>query len=259
MNQPLKALIIEDEELLAKALKDKIAKVDPDITIIDILPSLKTARKWLMQEAMPDLFFMDIQLSDGISFDLFNDYHIQSPVIFTTAYDEYAIRAFKVNGVDYLLKPINQDELTVAITKARHVIGRQAVPADLKQLLQSLSQPRNEPVYKEKFMVSIRNQWMPVSSNSIACFMKDNLIYCYLHTGEKYILDYPSLDEIEELVDPRLFYRASRQSIIHLEAVQTIKTQGNSKLIIRLKPPLDKMEIDMSRLKAPDFKKWLDR
>ena len=255
----MKALIIEDEELLARALKDKIRISDEAITVVDVLPSLKTSRRWLMEHAEPDIIFMDIQLSDGISFDLFKDYQLKCPVIFTTAYDEYAIRAFKVNSVDYLLKPVDQDELTAAIEKAKALIKqKQQLPADMDQLLRSL-QAGKQTLYKEKFMVNVRNQWMPVNTKDIACFMKEQLIYCYLHNGEKYIIDYPSLDEIEEVLDPRQFYRANRQCLLNIDAVQTIKAQDNSKLLIKLKSPLDKLEVDMSRLKAPDFKKWIDR
>src|SRR5215471_3236718 len=118
----MKALIIEDEALIAKELQYKIKSVADDIDVIEVLPSLKTARKWFMQNAEPDLIFMDIQLSDGVSFELFDLYKLSCPVIFTTAYDEYALRAFKVNGIDYLLKPVDEVELKKAIDKSRTII-----------------------------------------------------------------------------------------------------------------------------------------
>jgi DNA-binding LytR/AlgR family response regulator len=261
MTPSIKALIIEDEEIIARVLQDKIKAVAEDIVVIDVLPSLKTARKWFLQNAEPDLIFMDIQLSDGVSFEIFNQYTINCPVIFTTAYDEYAIRAFKVNGVDYLLKPVQEEELKRAVDKCRLIIqGKNKFAPDIQELLQSLAGPRQQQLpYKEKFIVNVRNQWMPVSTGDIACFAKEALNYIYLLNGEKYIIDYTSLEEIEELLNPRKFYRANRQYIINIEAVQTVKPMDNSKLVIRLKEPLTKMEIDMSRLKAPDFKKWLDR
>jgi DNA-binding LytR/AlgR family response regulator len=261
MSQPLKALIIEDEEIIANVLQGKIKAVAEDIKVIAILPSLKTARKWFMENAEPDLIFMDIQLSDGVSFDLFNHVEVSCPVIFTTAYDEYAIRAFKVNGIDYLLKPIDSDDLKKAIDKCRQFIkGKTGFGGDLQQLIQSLANPQlQKKAYKEKFIVNVRSQWMPVSTTDIACFAKEAVNYVYLLNGEKYIIDFDTLEEIEDLLDPEKFYRANRQHIVNLEAIQTVKMQDNAKLIIRLKEPLQKIEIDMSRLKAPHFKKWLDR
>ncbi|MBC7934853.1 MAG: response regulator transcription factor [Rhizobacter sp.] len=257
----MKALIIEDEEIIAQVLKNKIKAVADDVQILEILPSLKTAKKWFVNNAEPDLIFMDIQLSDGVSFDIFNHYNISCPVVFTTAYDEYAIRAFKVNGVDYLLKPIDEGELKKAIDKCRAIINSVSrFPTDMQQLIKSLSGPQ-EAVnrYKEKFIVNQRNQWVPVNTKDIACFAKEALNYIYLFSGEKYMLDFSSLEEIEELLDEKKFYRANRQYIINVDAIQNVKPMGDSKLKIRLVEPLSKIEIDMSRLKAPAFKKWLDR
>jgi DNA-binding LytR/AlgR family response regulator len=256
----MKAVIIEDEEIIAKVLENKVKKVAPDVQIIQVLPSLKTARKWLAENAEPDLFFMDIQLSDGVSFDIFNDFHLQCPVIFTTAYDEYAIRAFRVNGIDYLLKPVKENELTAAIDKCRKLLEKnEKQPVDIAELIKSLGNPLAASKYKEKFIVNIRNQWMPVNTKDIACFSKEMLNYIYLVNGEKYMIDYVTLEEVEELLNPRQFCRANRQFIINIDAIQSVKPVENSKLIIRLKEPNQKLEIDMSRLKSPEFKKWLDR
>ncbi|CAN5775112.1 LytTR family DNA-binding domain-containing protein [soil metagenome] len=256
----MKAVIIEDEEIIAKVLENKIRKVAPDVQVMQVLPSLKTARKWLGENAEPDLMFMDIQLGDGVSFDLFNDYALKCPVIFTTAYDEYAIRAFKVNGVDYLLKPVKETELVAAIDKCRRLATKSDTsPADIIELVRSMTNPTAAPKYKEKFIVNIRNQWLPVSTKDVACFSKEILNYIYLLGGEKYIIDYSTLEELEELLDPKQFYRANRQFIINIEAVQMVKPIENSKLIIQLKEPNHKLDIDISRLKSPDFKRWLDR
>ena len=256
----MKAVIIEDEDIIAKVLENKIQKVAPDVQVINILPSLKTARKWLGENAEPDLMFMDIQLSDGVSFDIFNDFSLKCPVIFTTAYDEYAIRAFKVNGVDYLLKPVKEAELTVAIDKCRKLAdNRDSSSQDIASLIRSLANPSATAKYKEKFIINVRNQWMPVNTKDIACFSKEVLNYIYLFNGEKYMLDYVTLEEVEELLDPKQFYRANRQFIINMDAIQSVKPVENSKLIVRLKEPNHKLEIDMSRLKSPEFKKWMDR
>ncbi|MGB4958437.1 MAG: LytTR family DNA-binding domain-containing protein [Saprospiraceae bacterium] len=256
----MKAVIIEDEEIIAKVLLNKIKLVAPDINVVAVLPSLKTSRRWFGEHAEPDLLFMDIQLSDGVSFDIFNDFNLSCPVIFTTAYDEYAIQAFKVNGVDYLLKPVNDQDLSAAIEKCRKLIGKsEAAPADMAALIKSLANPGSASRYKEKFIVNVRNQWMPVSTKDIACFSKEVVNYIYLLNGERYMVDFVTLEEVEELLDPKQFYRANRQFIINLDAIHTVKPVENSKLIMRLKEPNHKLEIDISRLKSPEFKKWMDR
>ena len=256
----MKAVIIEDEEIIAQVLLNKIKKVAADVEVVAILPSLKTARRWFGENAEPDILFMDIQLSDGVSFDIFNHFSLTCPVIFTTAYDEYAIRAFKVNGVDYLLKPVNEADLANAIDKCRRQVTKNEIaPADISQLIRNLANPEAASRYKEKFIVNIRNQWMPVNTKDIACFSKEVLNYIYLFNGDRYMIDYVTLEEVEELLNPKQFYRASRQFIINMEAIQTVKPVENSKLIVRLKEPNHKLEIDMSRLKSPEFKKWIDR
>jgi DNA-binding LytR/AlgR family response regulator len=256
----MKALIIEDENLIAQELQNKIETVSGDVDIVEILPSLKTARRWFMSNAEPDMIFMDIQLSDGVSFELFDAYQLNCPVIFTTAYDEYAIRAFKVNGVDYLLKPVDTDELKKAIDKCRSIVeSKTQFPSDIKQLVQKLSRPQApQTMYKEKFIVHFRHQWIPVNTKDIACFMKENIHYIYTFSGEKHILDFTTMEEIEELLDPQKFYRANRQFIVHVDAIQSVMPHENQKLSLTLKTPL-KMVVDVSREKAPAFKKWFDR
>lgn len=256
----MKAVIIEDEEIIANLLLNKIRKLAPDVNVLTILPSLKTARRWFGENAAPDLLLMDIQLSDGVSFDLFNSFELKCPVIFTTAYDEYAIRAFKVNGADYLLKPIKDADLAAAIEKCKKIIAQNiGHPADIQNLVTTVAD-RSLPVkYKEKFIVNVRNQWMPVNTRDIACFSKEVLNYIYLFNGDRYSTDFVTLDEVEELLDPQQFYRANRQFIINIDAIHSVKPVENSKLIIRLKEPNHKLEIDMSRLKSPEFKKWMDR
>jgi len=254
----MNAVIIEDEALIARELQHKVAEVAPDIKVIGTLPSLKTAYKWFMENAEPDMIFADIQLSDGVSFEIFERYNLKCPVVFTTAYDEYAIKAFKVNGVDYLLKPIDEDELKKAIDKCRAIMeSKSQYPKDIQQLLKMVTNPQVN-VFKEKFIVKVRHQWLPVLTKDIACFCRENLNYLFTFTGDKHILDFTTLDEVEELLDPRIFYRANRQAIIHIDSIQSIKPQENQKLIVTLKAPI-KMELDISREKAPGFKKWFDR
>lgn len=255
----MKAIIIEDELLIAKELKYKIAQVAPDVEILEHLTSLKTAKKWFLNNAEPDLIFMDIQLGDGMSFELFEQYTLQCPVIFTTAYDEYAIRAFKVNGFDYLLKPVDEAILRRSLDRCRAMLeSKQPKHESLLELARLLQNPSKISLFKEKFIASARGQWVPVRTIDIACFMRDQLNYLHTFTGEKYLLDYNTMEEIEELLDPQLFYRANRQCILHVDAIQSVRPHENQKLTVHLKAPL-KMEIDISREKAPGFKKWLDR
>lgn len=256
----MKAVIIEDEHFNAQVLQNKIRAIDPQIEIAAIIPSLKVARKWFLHHAEPDMLFMDIQLSDGVSFEIFDEFKLSCPIVFTTAYDEYALRAFKVNGVDYLLKPIDTNELQKSIEKCKLILqSKSPVPHDFSLLMEALHKSSSLPAFKERFMANIRNQWMPIAVTDIACFARDTLNYIYLFTGERYQIDYATLDEVEALIDQKKFYRANRQYIIHINAVHTVKAFDNSKLMVKLKEPNHKLEIDISREKAPAFKKWIDQ
>ena len=254
------AVIIEDENLIAKELAYKIYSVAPDVKITTILPSVKTSYKWFMENAEPDLLFADIQLSDGVSFEIFERYQLKCPVIFTTAYDGYAIKAFKVNGIDYLLKPVDIDDLKKAIAKARDIVNsKNQYPKDIQQLLAMMANPQTAiNTFKEKFVVKQRNNWIPIFTKDIACFVRDSLIYLYTFGGERHILDYVTIDEIEQLLDSKIYYRSNRQSIVHIDAIQSIMPHENQKLTLTLKDPL-KMEQDISREKAPAFKKWFEK
>jgi DNA-binding LytR/AlgR family response regulator len=256
----MKAVIIEDESLIAAEMKSSLAQVAPYLEVDAVLPSLKAARKYFMEHQEPDLLFMDIRLSDGLSFELFQQFDLGCPVIFCTAYEEYAIRAFKVNGVDYLLKPVQEDELERAVNKVREQLQqKQAVPANLQQLLQYFGNPTlPSGQYKERFIVNSNNKWMPVETADIAAISKDNLNYLHTFKGEKHIYDFSALDDIEALLDPKLFFRANRQTIIHINAIQVVRPDGNQKLKVQLRAPV-KLEVDISREKAPAFRKWVDR
>ncbi len=256
----MNALIIEDEILLAKELEATLTEVDESVKIIDVLPSLKTARKWFMQNPEPDIIFMDVQLSDGISFTLFEEFELKCPVIFTTAYDQYAVKAFKVNGADYLLKPVIKEDISKALQKCRSNKKNAILYDDgRKDILHTINeQHAGSNVFKEKFIVNLRNQWLPVNTKDIACFYKDSLHYLFTFSGEKYILSYDSMEDIETLLNPSVFYRANRQAIININAIQSVKSHENAKLTVTLKLPV-KLEVDISRDKAPQFRKWVDR
>jgi DNA-binding LytR/AlgR family response regulator len=253
----MNAIIIEDEALIAKELVKKIGDVEPGIKIHAILPSLKTARNWLKENAEPDLIFMDVQLSDGVSFELFQSFTLQCPVIFTTAYDEYAMRAFKSNGVDYLLKPVNKDDLRTAIEKCRRMQSNKTVlPFDMASLLAAFVP--QQTTSKEKFIVNFRNTLLPVKTSDIAYFVRDQLIYLCTFDNQRHILDYDTLEEIEAVLNTGIFYRANRQYIINENAIRNVHTHPTGKLTLRLVMQ-SSPEIDISREKAPGFKKWLDK
>jgi DNA-binding LytR/AlgR family response regulator len=257
----MKALIIEDEKLIARELMNKITAVDSNIQILEIIPSLKAARKWFLNNEEPDLIFMDIQLSDGLSFDIFKSVSLTCPIIFITAYDQYAIRAFKLNGIDYLLKPVNDNELKAAIDKAKRMV-LSAVPYshDFKQLAGDYANPEITSLkYKERFIVHYRNQWIPLNVADIALFTRNNLNYIFTRDGKSYVCDTGTLEEIEEIIHPRMFFRANRQYIIHIDSISSIRSAENQKLVLHLKEPLAHIQIDISREKAPAFKKWLNR
>lgn len=256
----MKAVIVEDEKLIAADLNKMLAHCCPDIEILATLHSLKASVEWFNANPTPDLVFMDIQLSDGTSFEIFEKTGLQCPVIFTTAYNEYAIRAFKVNSVDYLLKPIDEDELRRAVEKYRKVFLLNGNTSPLQAQIQALVQqiyPAPHPKHKERFIVHYKNTLMPVNTDHIALFARDELVFIYTQDGERYIPDhYNSLDEIEADLDPQVFFRANRQVIVNINVIENYRADYTGKLHVKLKTALYP-ETDISREKAPLFKKWL--
>ena len=257
----MNVIIVEDEKLVAKELSMKIAEIDANLIILAVLPSVKTALKWLGENTEPDMIFADIQLADGVSFEIFEKFQLSCPVIFITSYNEYAIRAFKVNGIDYLLKPVEPEELSKAIEKAKKINKNLSKPSiDIDQLIEMLNSGENsKTVYKETFLCNYRNAWIPIKTEEMAYLMYDALIYVCTKTHEKYNMDFESLDEIEEMLDPNLFFRVNRQIIVNRNAVQKVWGIENSKMMVKLKEPHQNIEVDLSRQKAPVFKKWLEK
>ena len=250
----MRLLIIEDEPLVAKDLQHRIARIAPDATVVATLSSVSEARKWFQNNAVPDLILSDIQLSDGISFDIFEHLHLKCPVIFTTAYDEYAIRAFKLNSIDYLLKPIDGAELQRALKKYQELTNEHLVGEQVKTLLQGWG--KGEKKYKTRFLTVQRNSLVPVTEGEIGLFHKEELIYIHTTNNEKLIGEHQTLDEIESLIGPARFFRVNRQYIIHIQTVARIKSTHKG-LSVQLKPPFQ-VELDISREKAAAFKNWLE-
>jgi two-component system, LytTR family, response regulator len=249
----MRILIIEDELLVARDIQHHIARIEPEAEIVGILTSVESSNRWFDGHAMPDLILSDIQLSDGIAFDIFESRNITCPIIFTTAYDDYAIRAFKLNSIDYLLKPVDPVELTRALHKYKLFKPAHQIGDQLSDLIHKWNS--QIPQFKERFLVVHGNSQIPVSSSEIAFFHKEQLIFLHNIQNEKFICEYNALDEVEELVDPKYFFRVNRQYIIHIQAVGKVKSTHKG-LSLSLKPPFMN-EIDISREKAVSFKKWL--
>ena len=253
----MKVLIIEDESLIAKNLQRLLREVMPDVEILAVIDSLSAAVKWLRSNPHPDLLFMDIQLSDGVSFDIFTQVSIDKPIIFTTAYDEYAIKAFKFNSIDYLLKPIDKADLKTALDKFHRLYEQSAgKQSEIMELVSILNSKRPVP-FKERFLVHHKSGFIPIQSDLISVFLKDQIIYLLSTSGQKYVTDYNTLDEIEELVNPLSFYRANRQTLINKSAVESIQKHFSGKVEVKVRGYAD-MIIDVSREKAQDFKNWLE-
>jgi DNA-binding LytR/AlgR family response regulator len=249
--------IIEDEALIARSLEKVLREIDNTIQVAVVLDSVVSAVQYFKNNLHPDLVFMDIQLSDGVSFDIFNQVKIECPIIFTTAYNEYAIRAFKVNSVDYLLKPIDKNDLINALEKFRKFY---ATKDNSLQNLNSLAKDYflpNKVKFKERFLVHFKNGLIPITSDKVAYFLKDQIIYLFTHDGQKYITDYSTIDEIEELVNPAVFFRANRQTLLQIAAVDSYHKHATGKLEVSVKGN-SLLPLEVSREKAGDFKTWIE-
>lgn len=257
----MNVLIIEDEPLAANDLRFVLGELDPTITVLAVIDSTSDALRWFEQHPEPDLILCDIQLSDGSSFEIFSQRDISCPVIFTTAYNEYALRAFSLNSIDYLLKPIDRSEMARALTKLQRLrtapLTTDIIRQQLSGLLENFSGVRPTQRYKQRFLVHAQGMTVLVDITNIACFIKEEIIFLLTLDGKRFITDYESVDEVEEHLDPVLFFRANRQTMLHLTAVERFKTEYTGKLTVYCKPPLNTLTIDISREKAPLFKKWL--
>lgn len=248
----MKVLIIEDEKPASLKLIRLLKEVNLDIEIVAVLKSVEQSINWFLKNPKADLIFMDIQLEDGICFEIFENSKIQTPIIFTTAYDEYALKAFKVNSVDYLLKPIDSEELKNAIDKFNvHYIQTDYARFDsiIKQL---------QPKKKERFLIKIGVHYKPIQTSKINCFyIKEKCNFIHTDTGKNYPVDF-SLDKIEQLIDLRMFFRVSRNFIVNLNAIDDIITYSSNRLKIILKNWTEKVDIIISRERVADFKKWME-
>ena len=253
----MKVLVIEDEPLVAESLMKQVRQVEPTAELTGPLPTVKASLKWLAENPQPDLILSDIQLADGISLDIFSESKINCPVIFTTAYNEYAIRAFKVNSIDYLLKPIDKNELAAAFQKFHLLQSKFSDAVYLQEMKELFNNFNKSKQYKERFAVHMGRSVTLIPAEDIALFLKEELIYLINKEGNRFITDFRSLDEVEELVNPKSFYRVNRQHLVHLPCIESYRGDDTGKLTLKLRG-IKTSELVVSKEKAAEFKKWFD-
>jgi two-component system response regulator LytT len=250
----MKVLILEDETLAADKLESSLLELQPEWQIASRIKSIASAIEWLESNPHPDLIISDIRLLDGLCFEIFARVKVEKPVIFTTAYDQYAIRAFEVNSIDYLLKPVQKDKLKSALGKLQ--VPKDAPLPDYNEVLNFIKS--NKTSYKSRFMVRLGQRIVAVPSEKIAYFYSESkLTYIVTLDGKKFPLDQP-LDELMDLLDPKRFFRANRQFIVAFDSIAEIHPYFKGRIKILLQPKSDE-EIVISSDRTPEFKKWIDQ
>lgn len=252
----MKALIVEDELLARNNLRNIIMKQFDDIEIVGMLSSVKGTIEWLLDpEHRTDLIFLDVELSDGMCFDIFEQVQTRAKIIVTTAYDSYALQAFKINSIDYLLKPIDPNELRTAVDRCR-ARGAESPAIDVEELRKALTGD-SRPACKSRFVIRQGDRIVLLKVDDIAYFhAEDKSTYAVTFDGKRYILDM-TLDAAQESVDPHRFFRVSRSQIVSINAIETISKHLNNRLKINIQPKPD-FEIFVSRFRIPDFLEWLE-
>jgi DNA-binding LytR/AlgR family response regulator len=250
-------LIIEDEPQAANRLETLILAVRPGSSIVGKLDSVKRAVAWLQTNPAPDIVFMDIQLADGLSFEIFTQVTVSSPVIFTTAYNEYALKAFKVNSIDYLLKPVDDDELNGAFKKFDSLVRQPAAAGKVMESIEYAMQMLTKK-YKERFVLKVGEHLKSVEVKDILFFYSlDKATFAHTADGRKHILDF-TLDQLEGLLNPDRFFRINRKYIVATDSIQDMISYTNSRLKLALKTS-DDDDIIVARERVQPFKEWLDR
>jgi DNA-binding LytR/AlgR family response regulator len=251
----MKAIIIEDEQFAAQRLENLIKAYDPGIEIIAKLESVSESIVWFKENKAPDLVFLDIHLEDGISFTIFDVVQVNVPIIFTTAFDEYAIKAFKLKSIDYLLKPIVQEDLNKAIEKYKTWGDGQIKMVDIKELFSLMKEGKEN--YRERFSVTSGTKLKTIEVKDIAYFFSTSgITFVVMNDKHQYSLD-QSLDNLINQLDAKQFYRINRQYLISLKSIANVHIFPKSRLKLDLNPP-QQDEIYVSIDKVPEFKRWLD-
>jgi DNA-binding LytR/AlgR family response regulator len=259
----MKILIVEDEDLAVKKLKKTLMSVDESATVVGEADSIKSTVNWLQNNPSPDLILMDIELADGQSFEIFNHVQVKSPVIFITSYDEYALKAFKVNSVDYLLKPVQKEDLHAALEKYREIKQMyKSEPATsqvlIEDLVKELQQKLQTKEFRKRFLVKHGQKLVSVEIDDIAYFFSDGrLNFFKTFDNRKFVVDY-TMDELNEMLDPDKYFRISRSFYISVNSVSQIHDYFGNRLLLHLKPETEKEAI-VSREKVTEFKTWLGK
>ena len=252
----MKIFILEDERLAAQQLEQLLLDIDDTCKIIGSAKSVESGLEWFKTNTPPDLIFSDIRLLDGLSFDLFQQIDVNIPIIFTTAYDQYAIRAFETNSIDYLLKPIQKDKLMASLGKYKLLMASHSPAPDYSDVLKALSKRDQE--YKMRFMIRNGNKILAIPVEKIAYFYSQNkLTHIVTEDGKRYPYDQP-LEVIDQQLDPRIFFRANRKYVISFASIAEIHPYFKGRIKINLTPETDD-EVVISAEKTPEFKIWLDQ
>lgn len=247
-------LIVEDEEPAVTRLKKLLLEIEPEIKILDVIVSVRSAVDWLNSHSSPDLILMDINLADGSSFEIFAQVKIDTPVIFITAFDEFAIKAFKVNSVEYLLKPVKKDELVAALEKFKRIHQSKSQLPDINLLLETLKEKQEK--FKKRFLIRYGEHIKTIDIAQVAYFYTEEKIN-FLKTKDNYSypVDY-NLDKLETMLDPERFFRINRQFIISIDSIGEMYSFSKSRVKINLKPPSN-LDTIVSTERSPHFKEWL--
>ncbi len=249
-------LLLEDETLAAERLQNLLLEVEPDAKIIAQLKSVEAAVEWLQSNTHPELILSDIRLLDGLCFEIFETVKVEKPVIFTTAFDQYAIKAFEVNSVDYLLKPVQGEKLKAALEKVKSRAEKKSPSPDYGELVKLLQ--GGKPVYKSRFMVRLGQKIVAIPVEKIAYFFSENkLTFLVTQDQKRYPLDQP-LDELVDLLDPRIFFRVNRQFIVTFQSIAEIHPYFKGRIKLNLSPASTE-EVVISSERTPEFKKWIDQ
>lgn len=250
----MKVVLVEDEHFAAEKLAQLLQKIEPDINIIQVLESVEESANWFSDNPPPDLIFMDIQLDDGISFEIFDAIKIDTPIIFTTAFDEYAIRAFKVNSVDYLLKPIEEKALETALSKFKNLHSeKQDFTERISKVIEQISTK-----YKSRFFLKIGTHFQSIQVPEICCFfVEERNTFLNTISGKTYDLDF-SLEQLQKIIDPNKFFRVNRNYFVNINCISKINSYSTNRLKLQLRNN-SADGIIVSRDKVGEFKQWMGR